>query len=179
MAQYSIRPIPICKAPFDKGLMTYRMNYGQRTEVSVYIWYIEGSEPKIIVNTGAEADMYLAHGYSKAKNIQTVEEGLSKLKLRPEDIDIVILTHLHWDHVAFASKFAKAKFIVQKAELDFALNPHPANAAPYDAGLLEGCSAAHYWLFQRPLGKRPGQGAGRAAVPATSYSRSAADQHTG
>ena len=59
------------------------------------------------------------------EDIQTVEEGLGKLGLKPDDIDIVILTHLHQDHIAFASKYTRANFIVQKAELDFALNPHP------------------------------------------------------
>jgi len=137
MAKYSIRPIPICKAPFDKGLMTYRLNYGRMVDLCAYIWYIEGAESKILVDAGVRADMYLAHGYSKAENIQTMEEGLGKLKLRPEDIDIVILTHLHWDHVAFASKFTKARFIIQKAELDFARHPHPANAAPYDEELFK------------------------------------------
>ncbi len=59
------------------------------------------------------------------EDIQSVEEGLGKLGLRPEDIEIVILTQLHRDHIQLASKFVRAKFIVQKAELDFALNPHP------------------------------------------------------
>ncbi len=62
------------------------------------------------------------------RNIQSVEEGLSKLELRPSDIDIIILTHLHGDHVELTYKFVNAKFIVQKAELDFALNPHPMAA---------------------------------------------------
>ena len=45
--------------------------------------------------------------------------------MKPADINVVIQTHLHADHVSFAHKFTKAKFIVQKAELDFASNPHP------------------------------------------------------
>jgi len=115
MSKYSIRPIPICKAFLDKGLMTYRMNYGQMVELYAYIWYIEGSELKVIVDTGVGAEMYSEHELSGA-DVQSVEECLGRLKLGPEDIDVVILTHLHWDHVALAYKFTKARFIVQKSD---------------------------------------------------------------
>jgi glyoxylase-like metal-dependent hydrolase (beta-lactamase superfamily II) len=47
------------------------------------------------------------------------------------DIGLVILTHLHPDHVAEASRFTKAKFLIQKDELEFARNPHPAVASGY------------------------------------------------
>jgi len=79
-----------------------------------------------MVDAGATADMYPSHGFPE-DNIQSLEDGMGRLRLKPEDIGIVILTHLHWDHIALASKFTNAEFIVQKAELDFARNPHPAS----------------------------------------------------
>ena len=136
MAKYYIRPIPLCRGPRDKSQWLYRMNCGETVDSCNYAWYIEGSEPKILVDTGAKAEMYQAHGLSE-EDIQSLEEGLSKLELKPEQIDIVILTHLHWDHVALASKLTRAKFIVQKAELEFAQNPHPATAPEYDANLFK------------------------------------------
>ena len=136
MAEYIIRPVPICKTFFDRGLMTYRMNYGQKVEVCTYLWYIEGSEPRIAVDTGAGADMYHAHGFADARDVYGIEEGLGRFKLKSDDIDIIILTHLHWDHMGFAHKFARAKFIIQKAELDFARQPHPIAASAYDKRLF-------------------------------------------
>ncbi len=132
MPNYSIRPIPICKFPADKGLMTYRLNYGQRIDVHCYIWYIETPEAKVIVDTGTTAETCNHHGFIGAQDIQSPEEGLRPLKLKPGDIDLVILTHLHWDHAANASKFTKARFVIQKTELDFAKNPHPVVASAYD-----------------------------------------------
>jgi len=75
--------------------------------------------------------MYPEHAYVQ-ENIQSLEDGLAKLGLEPDDIEIVILTHLHWDHISLAHKFTNAEFIVQKAELDFARNPHPASAMTGD-----------------------------------------------
>jgi glyoxylase-like metal-dependent hydrolase (beta-lactamase superfamily II) len=47
------------------------------------------------------------------------------------DIDLIILTHLSSDHVAQSSRFPRAKFLVQKDELQFGRNPHPALAPAY------------------------------------------------
>ena len=98
--------------------------------MGAYVWYIEGSNPKVLIDAGASIEGYQARKL-KQEHIQSLEEGLAKLGVSADDIGIVILTHLHWDHCAFSHKFTKAKFIVQKAELDFGLNPHPANASAY------------------------------------------------
>jgi len=81
--------------------------------------------------------MYTTRGITEEK-IQSLEDGLGKIGLEPEDIEIVILTHVHWDHVGLASKLSKAKFIIQKAELEFARNPHETQKHFYDKGLMEG-----------------------------------------
>lgn len=131
MCKYHIRPIPLCMGPRGQAYWTYRLNSVQLAGSCLYVWYIEGSQPKILVDAGATAEMYPGHGYPQ-ENIQSLEDGLSKLGLKPNDIEIVILTHLHWDHIALAPKFPNAEFIVQKAELDFARNPHPASAMTGD-----------------------------------------------
>lgn len=55
-------------------------------------------------------------------------EGLAKLGLRPEDIDVVFCTHLHVDHVGWNTKldngrwvptFPKARYLFGRKELDF------------------------------------------------------------
>lgn len=47
-------------------------------------------------------------------------EALSQRGLRPEDIDILILTHLHFDHSVNARFFTSARVLVSQAEYDFA-----------------------------------------------------------
>lgn len=41
-----------------------------------------------------------------------VVQSLLSGGLRPEDIDHVILSHVHWDHIGSPSEFPKAKFVV-------------------------------------------------------------------
>ncbi|MBA7619780.1 hypothetical protein ES703_27121 [subsurface metagenome] len=57
--------------------------------------------------------------------------------LKPDDIDLVIQTHLHWDHCANTSKCQKAKVLVTEDELRFALAPHPITGLSYKKDLLQ------------------------------------------
>lgn len=124
MTEYSIRPIALCQGPRDASAWTYLRDMGQTVGSGCFIWYIEGSQPRVLVDAGSTAQPFLDKGVTEY-DIQSVQQGLGKLELRPEDIDIVILTHLHGDHIDQAWQYKNARFIVQKAELDFARNPHP------------------------------------------------------
>ena len=68
--------------------------------------------------------------------------GLKALGIRPDEVDVVLSTHLHWDHAGgFTRKdassgrvevtFPNAKHFVQRAEWDFAQAPDPRSRAGY------------------------------------------------
>ena len=88
------------------------------------MFLIEGTDKNIIVDTSGSADSLVMAGF-KAEQVATPEDALKKVGLKCEDIDMVILTHLHFDHVEYVSKFKNARFICQSDELKEALNPHP------------------------------------------------------
>ena len=138
MTNCVIRPIPLIEMEIDKSMLTYRLGFGESFKQVVYAWYIEGSKEKIIVDTGISAEYLIQKRGFPARNIQSLESGLKSVGLSPADIDLVILTHLHSDHVAEGCKFTKAKFIVQKDELEFAQNPHPTVAMQYLGELFDG-----------------------------------------
>ena len=144
ISEHVVRPIPLYKMNnCSRYLQTYLTDFGPPLPMAIYLWYIEGPDKNILVDAGGTVDTYSPSlpglsPHATLENVQSCEEGLSRLGLRPEDIDIVILTHMHLDHVELARKFTKAKFIVQKAELDFANNPHPVIAAPYVKPFFEG-----------------------------------------
>lgn len=55
---------------------------------------------------------------------EAVDEVLAKMGIRPEDIDYVILSHLHSDHADGARQLIGAKhFLVSREELDAATQP--------------------------------------------------------
>jgi len=44
---------------------------------------------------------------------------LPSFGVRPEEVETVILTHLHYDHAGNLEKFPKAQFVLQEAEMAF------------------------------------------------------------
>lgn len=141
MAQeYRIHPLPMVRIFSDKGLFTYMSGYGQKIWSPVYSFYLEGPRETILVDTGiSAAEMkQVARFVTQAEDITPFEESLAKYGLSPDGIDIVIQTHLHSDHCFNTRKCKNARVIVQEAELNFALNPHPLYAGVYQKKWYEG-----------------------------------------
>jgi N-acyl homoserine lactone hydrolase len=126
MGNCDIYPIPLVEYISDKSTSTARCNIGQKITKICYAWYIEGSSHNILVDTGSIAANYHKRFVSSAKDIQTIDDGLKSIGRRVEDIEYVILTHLHPDHVALASRFGNATFFVQQKEYEVGLKPHPS-----------------------------------------------------
>jgi N-acyl homoserine lactone hydrolase len=64
-------------------------------------------------------------------------QGLERLQLRLSDIDLVVLTHAHWDHMLNVDLFGGTPIMLSKTELDYAHAPHPDDwATPGYAGAI-------------------------------------------
>jgi N-acyl homoserine lactone hydrolase len=138
MKEYVIHPLVIGANETDQGIMTYLRGYGKRIWIPVYAFLIKGTEENILIDTGLEQFVVPEHvGQEYGLKIQEFEEALEDHGLQPEDIDIIIHTHLHNDHCENDPKCPQAKIIVQKAEYDFFLNPHPIDHRYYP-DLLDG-----------------------------------------
>ena len=124
--KYTVHPIVMGTKVFDKGMMTYQHGYGTPYTIPIYTWYIEGGDKKILVDTG-EMQPIISEEREQAigGKIYTFEEGLAKYGLKPEDIDIIIHTHLHNDHCENDYKCENAKIYVHEKEMEHIKNPHP------------------------------------------------------
>jgi glyoxylase-like metal-dependent hydrolase (beta-lactamase superfamily II) len=79
-------------------------------------------------------------------------EGLAADGVRPEDIDVVVNTHLHADHCGWntlrqegdecVSTFPRARYYLQKGEYDDASNPNERTRATYQDYLFKPVEAA-------------------------------------
>ena len=126
MSTYKIHPIVLGTKVFDKGMMTYQHDYGTPFTIPIYSWYLEGGDKKILIDTG---EMHPVQSRDREKaiggKIFTFEEGLARHGLNPEDIDIVIHTHLHTDHCENDYKCSNARFYIHEKELQTIHNYHP------------------------------------------------------
>ena len=98
------------------------------------------SDKRILVDTGG-GDPELADQRWKPyrrEPSQTVEAALNTIGISCSDIDLVIVTHLHWDHANGNLLFPNATLLIQKAELDHfrALPPNmPGECSPEIIGI--------------------------------------------
>jgi glyoxylase-like metal-dependent hydrolase (beta-lactamase superfamily II) len=66
---------------------------------------------------------------------------LQRLGIRPEEVDLVVTTHLHWDHAGGLTRrnaegeveltFKRARHFIQRSEWDFALQPDVRSRPSY------------------------------------------------
>ncbi|PSR23965.1 MAG: hypothetical protein C7B45_01380 [Sulfobacillus acidophilus] len=109
----------------EKSILTYLTDVGQALRIPRVMWYIDGPR-RIIVDTSAEspevAEQIIGENLTRTAD-QEPANALKRIGVRGEDIDYVLLTHLHWDHAANNHLFPNAKFIVQRDELRYAYAP--------------------------------------------------------
>ncbi|MFH0845463.1 MAG: N-acyl homoserine lactonase family protein [Pseudomonadota bacterium] len=112
---------------------------GKVTDVPLICWYIEGSDKKILVDTGG-GDPFKAQPTwkpFKREEFQTIEAALQRVGVKCEDIEVLIVTHLHWDHCGGNDLFPMAKIFLQEKELQSARSPFPIHAHGYIQNMIE------------------------------------------
>ena len=132
MTEHTIFPMVVGVNETDQGVMTYLRNYGTRIWLPIYVFLIKGAGKNIIVDSGLE-QFVIPSDFEKAYGLKVFEfeDALAQHDLRPEDIDIIIHTHLHNDHCENDYKCTNAKVYVQKAEYAFMQEPHPVDHRYY------------------------------------------------
>jgi glyoxylase-like metal-dependent hydrolase (beta-lactamase superfamily II) len=136
MQEYVIHPLltAIIKKPATAGPLFPDVP-GIIVESPVMAFLVTGGPEPVLVDTGPPPpEISKLHHYEMAKDeALLLPNHLKKHGLRPEDIRLVVNTHLHWDHCWYNDLFPKADICVQKRELPFAANPIPSHYLFYDA----------------------------------------------
>lgn len=143
MSKLTVRPINTGYVPtyplqyhYHHSVAPYLKNVpDKKIPLPVFTYLIEGGPKPILVDTGMawtdRADKY-HHPGSWQPEGYAIHEQLAKIGYKPEDIGIVLLTHMHWDHIFYMEKFTNARFIAHKREYAFALDPIPLYYKSYE-----------------------------------------------
>jgi N-acyl homoserine lactone hydrolase len=146
MATYTIRPIDAGQFPdIEKPVLSYMHGFGEVIRSPILMWAIEGANERIIVDTGPgnpeRALKY--HREIDQSEGQRPDKALEFLGWNPDDVNLVIMTHLHWDHCGNNGIFSKAEFVLQEEEMRYAVCPLPIQAVPYESFSI---GASPLWL---------------------------------
>ncbi len=120
---------------------------------------VEAPNALVLIDTGIGnkydekfADIY---GVSNAGDPTRLEDGIRHAGFEPSDVDIVLSTHLHFDHAggntmrrddgAVVPSFPNARYVVQRGELDFAYSPNERIRASYLVDNIDAVTDADLW----------------------------------
>ncbi len=108
---------------------------------------IEHADELVLIDTGSgnkETEKFHSiYGIENAgaNNRTALEDGIREAGFTPDDVTLVINTHLHFDHAGgntfrnaegqVAASFPNARYTVQRGEMDWATNTNERTAASY------------------------------------------------
>ena len=145
-----------------------------RIPLSLNCYLIKGPGVTILLETGVgpNAERPFVDFYSHEPGPGLIR-GLSEAGIRPEDVDIIANSHLHFDHCGgntvktangeWAPTFPKARYVIQRGEWEQALHPVERDKPSYaptrlraleDRGclqLLDGPAVLHEGVEAVPL----------------------------
>jgi glyoxylase-like metal-dependent hydrolase (beta-lactamase superfamily II) len=132
-AMFGVIPRPL----WEKKMQPDARN---RITLSMNSLLILAGGKRILVETGAGDKMNAKTREIYGLDGPFVEDELRGYGLRPEDIDIVLNTHLHFDHAGGNTRvendkvvptFPNARYVVQRGEFEHAMNPNERDRASY------------------------------------------------
>ncbi len=132
------RPIiyPLMVGTGGRDRATFLMfSKSEAVTIPFLMFLIRVGKRHILVDTGVGAPEATAahhHPMTQTPEQQPVA-ALARLAVRPQDIGIIVNTHLHWDHCSNNDRFPKATIYAQRVELQYAIAPLPLHAWAYDA----------------------------------------------
>jgi glyoxylase-like metal-dependent hydrolase (beta-lactamase superfamily II) len=117
---------------------------------------IHAGGKRILVETGAGDKMNAKFRDIYGIDGPHLEQGLRKYGLQPADIDIVVNTHLHFDHCGGNTRvekdkivpaFPNARYLVHRGEYQHALDPTERDRASYIPENFTPIEAAGQWTL--------------------------------
>lgn len=123
----------------DKSFATWNHNHGVEFRFPVFAIFVDHPDAKIMIDTGfdkAWVERKLPFEKPEQRDDQTIQAQLAKIGVTPDQIDIVVNSHLHFDHCSGNKLFPRAKFIFSKSELRHSYVPDPWERLGYDPELV-------------------------------------------
>ena len=152
MKKWNVKVISTGKFEVDKSLETANKDIGSKIYAPSWVVAVWDEKKKILIDTGVKDPEWVVDVYGlpyyQTEN-ERLENALKKyLNWSVDDVQIIINTHLHFDHCGNHHLFKNALFYVQKIEYETAFNPHVLQKSIYAQELFDSRAVNYFnWVF--------------------------------
>ena len=138
--RYRVTALRMGRLTPGRALLAGESGYVRETTSPIWGAAIDGNGHRIVVDTGIADRAWVENNVSPCSQEldETIEGALRHIGWDPRGVDIVVNTHLHYDHCGGNRKFPNARLYVSSGEWEFALTPTASQAAIYDKSWLHG-----------------------------------------
>src|SRR6266702_4320416 len=113
---------------FERSGLFYGERSFERVRIPVTCYLIRATDTTILFDTGlsprAVPGLLRADPLARFADEDLLVHRLDSLALEPKDVDMVVLSHLHFDHAGGAALFTSSELVVQQDE--YAYGHYPA-----------------------------------------------------
>ena len=112
---------------FERSGLFFGERSAERVSLPIACYLVKSTDGAILFDTGvsprAVPGLVRNDPMARFGDEDLLVHRLDSIRLTTNDIDLVVLSHLHYDHAGGAELFTKSELIAQKDEYAYAFNP--------------------------------------------------------
>jgi Zn-dependent hydrolases, including glyoxylases len=141
MSKWKIYSLYYGEITCPKEVATVGLDAGLKVTIPYMGYLLDNGSRKILVDAGIHERFIVngkAWGMPAKGGSQYVKDSLEKVGVKPDDIEMVLYTHLHNDHAGNCHLFKNALHVFQDAEWKNLLDPMPIQSfrGDYDLEII-------------------------------------------
>lgn len=124
----------------DRASMLLGTDFGTRLRIPFNAFAVDGGPERVVIDTGVHDAAWvnrMVGPYRRGEDEDVAPALLRAVGWKPEDVEVVINTHLHYDHCGRNAQFTRARFYVHAAEWEAAADPVPSQRVFYLSSLYD------------------------------------------
>lgn len=147
---YEVTALKMGTLGADRSALLMLTDPGTAVEIPVWAAAVEGNGMRLLVDTGILRPDWVVDrmGPCRQESDESLPGALAELGWQAGDVDLVINTHLHYDHVGFNHLFDHARIVVGATEWEAAQRPPVTQRVLYEPRewLMDPLSPFHYQI---------------------------------